>query len=526
MQDSTSLLTSIQQRSMLSGVLLARFWFIVLGAAIIVILPWPHPTWIKILAIALWLVQGAVAARALRHAQSDESVRRVSRALLVVDTAVCALVAYLYMPLYHDAWAFLIVLIVFGSTQDRRAAAIGTGIATAAVILADYYIPASKPVFPFRPSELTIDLAVVVMMSAGISIVYRAVASRSIALAQQGVQMQQLEQAQSALRTASEAQTQRIKRVIELAVTLMRERELGPLLDRILEATMQEFGFRCGAIMTAERDREVYAYRSVQGYPAEQTRRLMVRQVPFAQIALKLDPHFLVRPSAYYAPVERQSWHTDPLTCYRPEAALLPRERRGTWHEADTLAFTLTSSTGEIIGILCPDSPVDGLVPSDDVIDNIALFARLAAAAIENVYHGSMEPHRELAEQVAHTLDLTAAIFTERDLNALLHRILSSACESFGFNAGTILLREAGRDAYVRRAAVGYTGDVEGAEVSGASVREMMSERARVRDTFYYTPMEMNVSGGITRDPNRAILPRVESGQWHENDLLLFPIFD
>jgi transcriptional regulator with GAF, ATPase, and Fis domain len=158
--------------------------------------------------------------------------------------------------------------------------------------------------------------------------------------------------------------------------------------------------------------------------------------------------------------------------------------------------------------------------------DNVASFARLAAAAIENVYIGSVEPHREVAERVARILDLTAAIFVERDLDRLLHRILSAVLDSFSFNAGTILLREAGRDAYVRRAALGFPREVEGKEVSGADLREMMNERTRVRDTFYYAPMELNVAGGVTRDPNRAILPRVESGQWHENDILLFPIFN
>jgi uncharacterized protein YigA (DUF484 family) len=453
-------------------------------------------------------------------------VRGVSRRLLAIDTLVTGTLVYLYLPLYHDAWAFLLLLVVFGSTQDRHVAAFASGLTSAVVIVAAYFWPAVPPTHPTPLVDIAIDLAVLGMMTVGIDVLYKAVTSRSATLVAESAQLAQLAEAQSTLRAASEAQAERMHKVIELVVTLMRERELGPLLDRILDATAQTFGFRCGAIMTSERDREVFAYRSVRGYPADQTRRLMVREVPYAQANLKLDPRFQVRPNVYYAPVERQSWHTDPLTCYRPEAALLPRERRGTWHEADTLAVTLTSSTGELIGLLCPDAPVDGLVPSTETLDNVALFARLAAAAIENVYLGSVEPHRETAQRVARTLDLTAAIFTERDLDALLHRILSATLDSFGFNAGTILLREVGRDAYVRRAALGFPRDVEGKEVTGAALKEMMNDRTRVRDTFYYAPMELNVAGGVTRDPNRAFLPRVETGQWHENDILIFPIFN
>jgi uncharacterized protein YigA (DUF484 family) len=526
MHDTVSSLHTTLQRTLMSGALLTRFVFVLVGAVLIAALPWPYGPWPKVAALTLWILLGVAAARALRIANTEAAIKTVSRALLTLDTLLGAAIIYCYMPIYHDAWAFVLFGIVFGSTQDRSIAAIATGCSAAAVVIASYFFPASPPAVAFTGTELAIDLSVIVMMTTGIVLFYRSwrdghdAARNGTSSGATGAPDKPV------LRDVLEIRAERMQKVVELAVTLVRERELGPLLDRILDVTTQTFGFRCGAIMTAERDREVFAYRSVRGYGPEQTRRLMVREVPFAQANIKLDPRFLIRGCAYYAPVERQSWHTDPLACYRPEAALLPRERRGAWHEADTLLFTLTSSEGAIIGLLCPDAPVDGLVPSDETIDNVALFARLAAAAIENVYHGSMEPHRELARAVARTLDLATAIFTERDLDALLHRILETACESFGFNAGTILLRVPGRDAFVRKAAVGYPGEVEGAEITGSSVREMMSDKARVRDSFYYAPMEMNIPGGITRNPNRAILPRVESGQWHENDLLLFPIFD
>ena len=509
----------------MSGALLARFIFLVVGTALLLVMRWPYPVWLKAIAILIFTVDGALASRSLNASSSAEEVKRLSRWLLAVDTTVTALLVYLYLPLYHDVWTFMLLLIVFGSTQDPRAAAFLTATVAMVVVIGADYWPASGPVRTTAPIDLAIEVAVIAMSAAGVEIMYRSL-SRGASVAKSASAPNAALDAQTSVRLASDAQAERMQKVIDLAIILLRERELAPLLDRILEATMQTFGFRCGAIMTAERGRQVFAYRSVRGYPPEQQRRLMVREVPFAQMQLKIDPRFLVRPSAYYAPVERQSWHTDPLTCFQPEAALLPRERRDAWHEADTLAFTLSSSSGEIIGILCPDAPVDGRVPSAETIDNVAMFARLAAAVIENVYLASMEPHREVAERVARILDLTAAIFVERDLDRLLQRILSVVLDTFGFNAGTILLRDGGRDAFVRRAALGFPREVEGKEVSGPDLREMMNERTKVRDTFYYAPMELNVAGGVTRDPNRAILPRVESGQWHENDLLLFPIFN
>ena len=510
----------------MNGALLARFIFLIAGTVLIAILHWPYPSWLKVVAIAILVLQGAVAARWLQGSSTEAQIRFVSRGLLAVDTLVSAVLIYLFSPVYHDVWTFFLLLVVFGATQDRRSASIPTAVVSAAVVIGSYVWPPYPPTNHVTPVDVLIDVIVIGLMAAGVDVMYRSVVSRSASLEANSDALREMADTQSTRRAESEAQADSMRKLIDLSLTLMRERELAPLLDRILAATVQTFGFRCGAILTAERDRQVFAYRSARGYSPEQMRRLLVREVPFAQTYIKLDERFLVRPSAYYAPIERQSWHTDPASCYRPEAALAPRERKGAWHEADTLLFTLTSSSGEIIGLLCPDAPINGLVPSAETMGSIATFARIAAAAIENVHLGTVEPQREVTERVTKILDLTAAIFVERDLDKLLHRILSVMLESFNFNAGTILLRVSGRDSYVRRAAIGFPRDVEGKEVSGADLREMMNERTRVRDTFFYAPMELNVAGGVTRDPSRAVLPRVESGQWHENDILLFPIFN
>jgi uncharacterized protein YigA (DUF484 family) len=527
MQDAISTSTRTQeQRWLMSGALLARFIFIIAGTVLIAILHWPYPTWLKGVAIAVLVTQGGIAARWLQASSTQEQIRSLSRVLLVVDLVVTAVLVYLFAPLYHDVWAFFLLLVVFGATQDRQGAAIPTAVVSAIVVIASYLWPAYRPSVILSPIDVLIDVSIIGLMAAGVDVMYRSIVSRSASLLAHSDAMREIADTQTSRRAEFEAQADGMRKVVELATTLMRERELAPLLDRILEATVQTFGFHCGSILTAERDRQVFVYRSALGYAPEQMRRLMVREVPFAQAYIKLDERFLVRPSAYYAPVERQSWHTDPLSCYRPEAMLVPRERKGAWHEADTLLFTLTSASGEIIGLLCPDAPIDGKVPSVETLGNIAMFARIAASAIENVHLGSIEPQREVMQRVAKILDLTAAIFVERDLDKLLHRILAVMLESFGFNAGTILLRRSGSDSYVRRAAVGFPREVEGREVSGADLREMMNERTRLRETFYYAPMELNVAGGVTRDPSRAVLPRVDSGQWHENDILLFPIFN
>ena len=108
----------------MSGALLARFIFIIAGTVLIAILHWPYPTWIKGVAIAVLVIQGGVAARWLQASSTQEQIRSLSRVLLFVDLLVTAILVYLFAPLYHDVWAFFLLLVVFGAqgcdARDRQ----------------------------------------------------------------------------------------------------------------------------------------------------------------------------------------------------------------------------------------------------------------------------------------------------------------------------------------------------------------------------------------------------------------------
>lgn len=535
-----------------SSILKSRLLTVAAGAMLFAVLPWPYSRWLQVGIVVVWLAQGIVAATVVRQATTADQIRWSGRILLVVDTLVLAVAVVLYMPLLPEAWISMLVPLMWGAVRERLVGA--ASVAALATILLAYSF-AFHPPPPTSETYLSrfIFAAAVVWLSVlAVRQLIRGIAVRSDALAQQREKLEKAAAAQAEMRTRADAQAATIKKVTELAVSLLRERQLDVLLDRMLDVTMQSFGFRAGAILVAEREHEAYVYRAIRGYPSDAEALLRKRQVPFALAELKLDKRFLIRPSVYYAPIERQTWYTDPEICYRAEFVNQRRAAPSAWHEADTLIFTLLSSSGEVIGMLVPDAPVDGKVPSQEGLDNIALFARLAAAAIENVHivateksranslseqnveikrlyanvEALAEERRMEADRLARILELTAAIFRERDLSAMLRRILKVAVETFGFSAGTILLRDPVRDIYVRHAAVGYSTEVEGVEMSSEEMSGDMTPATRVRDTFYYVPMELHHEGGVTRHPDRLQLPRIQPGDWHENDLLLFPIFD
>ncbi|MDQ6766889.1 MAG: GAF domain-containing protein [Candidatus Eremiobacteraeota bacterium] len=535
-----------------TSILKSRLLSIGVGALLFMVLPWPYPRWLQGAIVLLWLTQGIIAANFVRQAQTVPQIRWSGRILLTLDAVVLGAVVYLYMPLLPDVWiAMLVVIMWAGVREGLPGAATVAGLTSLLLILVYIYHPPEASPEPL-PSRLLFDLSMVWLCVLAVRLLVRGASLRSDALAQQREKLEKSASIESAMRVKSEKQAATIKKVTELAVSLMRERQLDALLDRMLDVTLQSFGFRAGAILVAERENEAYVYSALRGYPPVADALLRKRQVPFAMAELKLDKRFAVRPSVYYAPIERQTWYTDPEMCYRADLVNQRRTEPTAWHEADCLMFTLLSSSGEVIGMLVPDVPVDGRIPSAEALDNIALFARLAAAAIENVHivateksranslseqnaeirrlyanvEALAEERRLQADRLARILELTAAIFRESDLKTMLRRILKVAVSTFGFAAGTILLRDPTTHQYVRHAAVGYSPDVEGVTMSEEEVRADMTPSTRVRDTFYYVPMELHHEGGVTRHPDRLTLPRIQQGDWHENDLLLFPIFD
>jgi uncharacterized protein YigA (DUF484 family) len=535
-----------------SSVLKSRLLTVAVSVVIFAALPWRYSHWLQAAIVLVWLTQGIIAANFVRRATTAEEIRWSGRILLTLDTLVLCVPVMLYMPTLPEVWIALLIPIMWGGVRERLVGAVSVAtLATVLIFIAFAFhlvAPAGEP----QIGRLIFDVAMVWLSVLAIRQLVRAVALRNEALAAQREKLEKAYGAQAEMRLRADTQAATLKKVTELAVSLLRERQLHALLDRMLDVTMQSFGFHAGAILIAERESESYLYNIVRGYPLQTEELLRKRRVPFALAELKMDKRFAIRPSVYYAPTERQTWYTDPELCFNPDQVNQRRLAVGAWHEADTLTFALHSSSGEVIGLLIPDAPLDGKVPSDETIDNIALFARLAAAAIENVHivateksrantlseqnvemkrlyanvEALAEERRLQADRLARILELTAAIFRERNLKTMLHRILKVAIDTFGFSAGTILLRDPLRNVYVRHAAVGYPSNVEGAEVSAQEMLEDMTPATKVRETFYYVPMELHHSGGVSRYPDRLELPRIQPGDWHENDLLLFPIFD
>lgn len=533
-----------------AGVLRVRIITLFIAMAVAAGLPNSIPWWVRPVAFAVAFLAGLVASVINGRAKDVQTIRWTARAVLVIDFIALASLVLAYESQYPVTWVGLVVFTAIAAARERYIGALATGVAGTIVILISNILHLAQTSYVY--SGLLFQIAVLWLNALNVSLLVREIDERNAALVRRGQELAKAAMVEEAMLAETRAQAATLRKVVELSVTLMRERELATLLDRILEATIKAFGFRTGSILVADRDREAYRYSAVRGYGADVAMLLRHREVAFAQVDLKMDKRFAVRPSVFYAPVEQQTWFTDPALVFDRARLGEARNDPEEWNEADTLIFQLHSSSGDVIGLLVPDAPSDGRVPMLETLDSVALFAHLAAAAIENIHlftteqrraeeltetnreiqrlyreaETAAETRRKQAIRLSSILDLTASIFKERDLDRVLTRILEVALSQFNFAAGTIVLRDPTRNVFVRRAAIGYPESVVGQEISEAEMQATMTPRARVRDTYYYAPMELHIAGGVTRNPQLSRLPRGGPGQWHEDDLLVFPFFD
>jgi hypothetical protein len=85
--------------------------------------------------------------------------------------------------------------------------------------------------------------------------------------------------------------------------------------------------------------------------------------------------------SAYFIPAGTRDWHGDMVSFISDIAASGdPRA----WDAEDALMVPLIASTGELLGIVSVDEPLDGRRPDAAQLEQIALACNHAAAAVEH----------------------------------------------------------------------------------------------------------------------------------------------
>jgi len=332
-----------------------------------------------------------------------------------------------------------------------------------------------------------------------------------------------------------------LSRIYELTANLLNVEDMSAFLQKIAESVRELFGFDRVSISIADDARGIFTDHALAGYPPEVEEEIRGSQWAFEKDEILEDFREDCRISriAYFIPAEKQTTAPTGFVGVRdPEAATRPRESEKSWHELDLLYFALLNRRGSMIGYLQADYPVDGNLPSREIVQEVELFATIAAVGIENFdtyrrMHDLLQENEVKTDRILRLLELIQSVLRIDDVDVVLQKVSDAMATTFDFRKTSVSLFSPDSDRVTIHALTGYEDEEEKAvrrsRILKEKVVEDFKEEFRVTRTGYFIPGEKQGNGSafvFVESPDKVPVPRRTPESWHELDLLYFGIFD
>jgi len=332
-----------------------------------------------------------------------------------------------------------------------------------------------------------------------------------------------------------------LARIYELTSELLHVEHMDVYLTSIAKAVSEIFGFDRVSISILDDERGVFADHAFAGYSEEQKREVLSNPSAFSRDEILQDFRDDCRISriAYYIPSEKQTGTAENFVAVRDSgAAVQTRKSPDSWHELDLLYFALQNRRGELIGYLQVDYPRDEKIPPTEVIQEIELFANIAAVGVENLnmfnrVRSVLEENELRASRMLQLFELIRSVLRVDDLDIVLQKVSDVLASTFDFRKTSVSVFTEGSNKVTIDALTGYSPEEEDAvrrsNILKDTVLEDFKEEFRVTRTGFFIPGERQGNGSsfvFLETPSKAFAPRASPDRWHELDLLYFAMYD
>jgi|GEM_PF-501190 len=198
----------------------------------------------------------------------------------------------------------------------------------------------------------------------------------------------QVRQGEQLLRRASQ-----LNQVLEISNALTGEQPLEDVLDQIVHAVTETAGFRVASLSVVDPAQPDQLRRVANaGLPLPVFDELRRQPTPVHLVTTAImRPEFRLG-RAYFIDYEHQAALAGIKTV--ESMPLRPTHSAHEWHAQDSLIVPLTSTTGDFLGYLSVDEPLDGKRPTRSVVETLEIFANQAAIAVENAQLFDRYKHR------------------------------------------------------------------------------------------------------------------------------------
>ncbi len=221
--------------------------------------------------------------------------------------------------------------------------------------------------------------------------------------------------------------------IMAVGSALRLQVDVDSLLEDIADAACRALRFRYSVLYLTD-GHGFFRVRATSGLNAGEIAYLHEHPLPNPISAMLIDEFYRISDS-YFIPADAAIWQDKEFASYfvvidEKQDAFAPVASRpphstpdGTWINEDLLVVPLISSENTLLGLLTPDSPLDGLRPTIEIMALFELFANQAAVAIEGArLYGDLRYALEQAqesERVKNQFLMTAAHELRTPLTAI-----------------------------------------------------------------------------------------------------------
>ncbi|MHB1739230.1 MAG: sensor domain-containing diguanylate cyclase [Actinomycetes bacterium] len=325
---------------------------------------------------------------------------------------------------------------------------------------------------------------------------------------------------------------EQLRAVLAVSRALTRAEDEDELLRLVARSACEHLGFGFCLVALREPDGDFHTRAtagSVRGTDPESLRSYVMPGPVFerlTQVAQRLGSVLWVPgddPVHEESAVAQAIVKTEPTTPWRD------------WLPASVLLVPLVDPEGEVVGLLNPDDPLDGLLPGPDQAVVLETFAHLATIALEVVRARALERARihildAQRRQLEGLLEASAAVKGRLGLDDVLLEIARAMTGAAGFGRAAVYLVGTTTGQLTVRATVGVPAAddarLRSTPVTLADFAALMRPAMRIGRSYLFDhrrfslPQSLLDVLSVPRDP-----PGWTDGQWHPLDSLTVPMY-
>ncbi|NWF70527.1 MAG: GAF domain-containing protein [Chloroflexi bacterium] len=312
---------------------------------------------------------------------------------------------------------------------------------------------------------------------------------------------------------------EQLSTIFEFSQMLQTQTDTISHLEAMAFSLQRSVGFEVVVMLLVDEDGQVYRRVAQAGMPLpafDASRKYTITQ---EQIDALLKPQYRLLDESYFFKIrEVTQWYVDGVealeTSYEGIRTLIVFNEED-WHDGDKFIVEIRGATGNRLGLICLDRPLNGKRPDRAVAEVLEIFAHQAASTIENtrLYLESVRA----GEQAAQLNEILEAISGTLDINDIVLAVARGALRLLPFSRMTFALLDTEQQAFdVSKVSVKLDNTLE-----ITSERRVDLERTALGHTFN-VGMDVLYYAGDSKQPDFADLRGWQSKG--EKTSLLLPL--